>query len=63
MHFVIFTQLSHAGFSILGTIMLPLQLPTLMGRENEDKKDKKEKPHKVNQEIDNTKLKLELVNL
>ena len=57
-----FTQLSHAGFAILGTILFPLQLPTLMGRENEDKKDK-EKLHKVNQEIDNTKLKLELVNL
>ena len=57
-----YTQLSHTGFAILGTILFPLQLPTLMGRENEDKKAK-EKLHKVNQEIDNTKLKLELVNL
>ena len=58
-----FTQLSHAGFTILGTILFPLQLPTLMGRENKDKDKDKEKLHKVNQEIDNTKLKLELMNL
>ena len=55
-----FTQLSHAGFAILGTVVCPLQLPSLMDREIKDKKDK-EKLHKVNQEIDNTKSKLKLM--
>ena len=49
--FVNLIQPSHAGFLILGTVVMPLQQPTLMHRENEAKR---EKLHKVNQEIDNT---------